>query len=105
MGYSFDSKMLFPDGCSLTLREDGTAEAFITKDFTEKLTWSQSGGTLALNGSYVFSSPVWNGEKEELTMFYGSDAVSVVFKKGQGTIPAATSRSYQRAHAGAKPRA
>ena len=90
MGYSFDSKMLFPDGCSLTLREDGTAEAFITKDYTEKLSWSHSGETLALSGSYVFSSPVWNGEKEELTLFYGSDAVSVIFKKGQDTAAAAT---------------
>lgn len=91
MGYSFDSKMLFPDGCSLTLREDGTAEAFITRDFTEKLSWTQNGEILALSGSYVFSSPVWNGEKEELTMFYGSDAVSVVFKKGLDTAPPVTS--------------
>jgi hypothetical protein len=61
MGYAFDIKMMFPDGCSITLREDGTGEAFITKDFTEKLTWSEDGGALTLNGSYVFSSPVWDG--------------------------------------------
>ena len=86
MGYTLDAKMLFPDGCVLTLRDDGTAEAFVTKDYTEKLTWSESNGALSLEGSYIFSSPVWDGEKEELTMFYGSSAVSVIFQRGQGGV-------------------
>ena len=63
-GYTFDINMLFPDGCTITLLEDGTGEAFVTNTYTEKLTWSEQNGSLALNGSYVFSSPVWNEEKK-----------------------------------------
>lgn len=58
MGYSFDIKMLFPDGCVLTLREDGTGEVPLTKDYKEQLTWSESGGALSIQGSYVLSAPV-----------------------------------------------
>jgi len=86
-GYTFDINMLFPDGCTITLLEDGTGEAFITNTYTEKLTWSELNGSLTLNGSYVFSSPVLNEEKEELTVFYGSSAVSVIFQKSEDVIP------------------
>ncbi len=81
MGGSFDIKMVFPDGCSLTLREDGTGEAFITKDYTEQITWSESGGSLSLSGSYVFSSPAYDAAKGELSLFYGSSAMAVIFQK------------------------
>ncbi len=90
MGYTFDIDMLFPDGCTITLLEDGTGEAFITSTFTEKLTWSDQDGQLALSGSYVFSSPAWNGEKGELTVNYGSDAVSVTFQKSGKDVHAPT---------------
>ena len=89
-GYVFDIKQLFPDGCTLLLREDGTAEAFVTKDYIEKLTWTEENGALTLSGSYIFSSPVWSAEKAELSLFYGSDAVSIVFTRGQQEAPALT---------------
>ncbi len=89
MGLTLDIKTLFPDGCFITLRDDGTAEAFVTKDFTEKLTWSQTGDTLALNGSYVFSSPEWSAEKQELKMKY-ANSVSVVFIRGSEIKPEVT---------------
>lgn len=81
MGYTFDIKILFPDGGALTLREDGSGEAFITKDYQEPLTWSEKEGNLSIGGSYVLSQAVWNGETEELAMFYGSSAVVVYFRK------------------------
>ncbi len=81
MGYTFDIDMLFPEGCTITLREDGTGEAFITSTYTEKITWTDKDGSLTLGGSFVFSSPAWNAEKEELTVFYGSSTVSVIFQK------------------------
>lgn len=87
-GYTMDIKQLFPDGCTLVLREDGTGEAFITKDYTEQLTWTQEDDDLTLLGSYIYSSPVWNAEKEELSMFYGSSAVSIVFQKSGREGPA-----------------
>ncbi|MHC1786923.1 MAG: hypothetical protein AB9880_07675 [Christensenellales bacterium] len=83
MGFNMDIKTLFPDGCVMTLREDGTGEAFVTKDYTDRLTWSEAGGTLAISGGFVFSSPVWDSQKGELTLAYSSSSVLVVFKKDQ----------------------
>jgi predicted secreted protein len=90
MGYTFDANVLFPEGCTITLNEDGTGKAVVTSAYTEKITWQENGGALFINGSYVFSTPVYNVEKSELTMFYGSDTVSVIFHKNVGESPAPT---------------
>jgi hypothetical protein len=87
MGYTFESNVLFPEGCTITLNNDGTGEAFMSGTYTEKITWQENDGALFINGSYVFSSPVYDGKKSELTMFYGSDTVSVVFQKSDGESP------------------
>ncbi len=89
MGYTFDAGLLFPDGCTLTLREDGTGDAFIIKDYTEKVFWEEKDGALSLSGSYVFSSPAYDAAKGELSVSYGSDTVTVFFKR-EDAQPAAT---------------
>ena len=89
-GYSFDASMLFPDGCVLVLREDGTGEVSLTQDYREQLTWASSGETVTLSGSYVFSSPEWNAEAEELSLNYGSSDVILIFKRSSGSTPAVT---------------
>ena len=89
-GISLDIKMIFPDGCRLTLRGDGTGEAFITKDYVEKLTWSQSGGSLSISGSFVLSDPVYDAEKDELRASYGTSDLTIVFRRAADADPAAT---------------
>ncbi len=94
MGYFFDVSMLFPDGCTLTLREDGTGEAFITKDYTEKILWEEKDGVLSISGSYIYSAPAYDADKEELALNYGSTAVTVYFQReagGQAVIEAPAS--------------
>jgi hypothetical protein len=90
MGYTFDAGILFPNGCTITLNEDGSGEAFITGTYTEKITWQEKDGALFISGSYVFSSPVYDGEKSELTVFYGSNTMSVIFQKSEEELPAPT---------------
>ncbi|MDD4081535.1 MAG: hypothetical protein PHP02_09045 [Eubacteriales bacterium] len=87
-GYSFEASMLFPNGCVLVLREDGTGEASLTKDYQEQFTWTLSGDTITIAGSYVFSSPEWDAQAEELSMFYGSSDVSLIFKRSDAGEPA-----------------
>ena len=82
--YTLDIRMLFPDGLVMELREDGTAQAQITPDYTEKFTWSGEGGSLAFTGSYVLITPVFDEASGELRVNYGSDAATILFKRAEG---------------------
>jgi outer membrane protein assembly factor BamB len=89
-GYWYDAKLLFPQGCVLTLEEDGTGRVQVTNDYAEKLTWSEEGGELSVGGSYVFAAPKWDGEKGELSLRYGTSDIRVFFVKGdvpEGALP------------------
>ena len=86
-GFTMDIKMLFPDGLVMDLREDGTAQAQITPDYTEKFTWSGEGGSLTFSGSYVLITPVYDEESGELRVNYGSDAATILFKRAEGMAP------------------
>lgn len=81
-GYWYDPKLLFPDGCTLSFQEDGTASATITKEYTENLTWSEQDGALSVSGGYVLSDPEWDAATGELRMKYNGSDVFVVFVKG-----------------------
>ncbi len=80
-GSVYDAALLFQDGCAITLLKDGTGTASVTKDYSERLTWSEKDGTLTLGGSHVFTSPSWDAETGELTLGYAMGTVSVVFIK------------------------
>ena len=92
MGYTFDIKMLFPDGGFLLLYEDGTGQAALTKDYTEEITWMEQEGELFISGSYVLSGPVYDETTGELSVFYGSNLITVVFRKAADEVtgPAVT---------------
>ncbi len=81
-GYWYDVKLLFPDGCTLSFQEGGTASATITKEYTENLTWSEQDGALSVSGGYVLSDPEWDAATGELRMKYNGSDVFVVFVKG-----------------------
>lgn len=89
-GFTMDIKLLFPDGLVMELREDGTAEAKLTPDYTEKFTWSGEGGSLVFTGSYVLISPVFDEASGELRVNYGSDAATILFKRAEGAGPTET---------------
>ncbi len=80
-GMNFDAATLFQDGCTLTLRGDGTGTVFLTKDYSEQITWAEKDGELTLVGTYVFSSPQWDAAREELSIGYAMGTVPVIFKK------------------------
>lgn len=86
--YTFDIRMLFPDGLVMELREDGTAEAKLTPDYTEKFTWSGESGKLYFSGSYVLITPVYNEVSGELRVNYGSDAATILFMRAEEGKPA-----------------
>lgn len=87
-GYTLDIRMLFPDGLVMELREDGTAQAQITPDYTEKFTWSGESGSPTFSGSYVLITPVYDEESGELRVNYGSDAATILFTRSEGIKPA-----------------
>ena len=89
-GFTMDIKLLFPDGLVMELREDGTAEAKLTPDYTEKFTWSGEGGSLVFTGSYVLITPVYDEASGELRVNYGSDAATILFKRAEGVEPTDT---------------
>lgn len=86
-GFTMDIKLLFPDGLVMELREDGTAEAKLTPDYTEKFTWSGESGSLYFSGSYVLITPVYDEASGELRVNYGSDAATILFKRAEGVEP------------------
>lgn len=80
-GSTFDIKTLFPDGSILTLNPDGTGEAPLGPDFIEKFTWALDGDTMSMSGAYVLFSPVWDADKQEISFYYGTDAITLVYKQ------------------------
>ncbi len=80
-GYTLDIKTFFSDGLILTLNADGTGSAPLSPEFTETFHWAYDGGALSFSGAFVLSSPVWDIDKQELRINYGTDAVVVVFHK------------------------
>ena len=86
-GYRYNPKLIFPDGCALTLNEDGTGSATITKDFSESLQWSEADDAVSITGGYVLTEPKWDATGGELRMKYGGSDVEVVFMKGEGLPP------------------
>ncbi len=84
-GYWYDAKLLFPDGCVLTLNPDGTGDEKITADYTEEFTWSEQDGIPAISGSYVLSEPKWDAESGELRLQYGTSSdIQIVFSRKEG---------------------
>jgi hypothetical protein len=87
-GITFEAGTMFPGGCTITLSADGTGTAAVTAAYKETLTWSQKDGALTLGGSYIFTNPVLDAEKDELKLTYSS-SVTVYFKRGASAAPTA----------------
>lgn len=88
--YAYNANLLFPEGCTLTLNEDGTGSAKITAEYTEKLTWSEQDGLVTISGGSVLSDARWDANSRELRLKYGNGDVFVVFVKGEATAVSQT---------------
>lgn len=80
--YSLDAIQLFPQGCTITLGEDGLCD-IVMGDYKEQAKWEMKEDTLVFTGSYVFHTAVPEGG--ELVVPYGG--ITVYFTKQ--TMPAA----------------
>lgn len=80
--YWYDAKLIFPEGCVLSLQPNGTGSAKITADYTETFTWKEQDGLPVISGSYVFSDPKWDADKNELRLQYGTTSdIQIVFSR------------------------
>lgn len=80
-GISYDIATFFPEGVTITLREDGTGFVQLTPEYAEPFTWSETDGVLTVDGSNFLYDPVWDPETGTLSLCYTVDIIRIVFAR------------------------